>query len=146
MQKSYRRKLISFTGYHGFKNQLGPDEVLVIEFEEEERECTSFERINNAMQFKKINRIDGGDIFGIWAWKESHWDTFNPKEDVVYDDLLDKGSAHNRVMEDIVLMAIHERRDAWEMYRTVEDIQRSSYKVELTPEEKELIKLIWLDI
>lgn len=124
MKKDFRRKLICCTGYHGFKAMLKASEILVIEFEDVDSECTSFERIDNARQFKKINRIDGGDIFGIWAWQLSHWEKFDPKEDTVYDLLLDSGSAHNRVLEDIVLMAIHERRDAWTVYRTEEISQK----------------------
>lgn len=122
MTQPYRRKLICFTGYHGFKEMLKPGEVLVIEFEDEDAECAVFEKIENARQFKKINRIDGGDIFGIWAWKESHWKTFRPKEDIVYEEILDRKESHSRVMEDIVLMSIHEGRSAWDVYRTVEDM------------------------
>lgn len=120
-KQTYRRKLISFGGYHGFRRLLLPGEILVIEYEQEESECTTFKRINNAREFKIINRIDGGDIFGIWAWKKDHFETFNPKEDSIYDLDMDRRSAHPRVMEDIVLMAIHERRNAWDVYRTVED-------------------------
>jgi hypothetical protein len=62
-----KRKLISLTGWKGFKEQLIEDECLYLEYSPEDEDEVRLVRIATIRDFRLINKLDGEQIIGIWA-------------------------------------------------------------------------------
>lgn len=114
--EQFRRRLISFKGYKGFKDQLSENEVLVVEFEAEDSDWTQFKEIKTGYDFRLVNKTDGNDLYGIWAWNKGDWEACDGKPAV--NEFYHVGrtkTSSNRFIEDIVIVANELGTDAAEL-------------------------------